>query len=47
MKVSASDLKGPLFQQLVDDMIATMDSAGSFGLAAPKIGEKKARKANP
>jgi peptide deformylase len=37
-KVSALELKMPLVQQLIDDMIATMYAAPGIGLAAPQIG---------
>lgn len=37
-KVSALELKMPLTQQLIDDMIETMHEAPGIGLAAPQIG---------
>jgi len=36
-KVTADDLRDPLFQQLVDDMFETMYAAPGIGLAAPQI----------
>ncbi len=40
-KVSALELKMPLVQQLIDDMIATMYAAPGIGLAAPQVGVGK------
>ncbi len=40
-KISALELKMPLTQQLVDDMLATMYAAPGIGLAAPQIGVGK------
>ncbi len=40
-KVSALDLKSPLTQQLIDDMIKTMYEAPGIGLAAPQVGVSK------
>jgi peptide deformylase len=37
-KVSELELKMPLTQQLIDDMLATMHDAPGIGLAAPQIG---------
>ena len=37
-KVSALELKMPLIQQLIDDMIETMYAAPGIGLAAPQVG---------
>jgi peptide deformylase len=37
-KVSALELKMPLTQQLIDDMIETMHRAPGIGLAAPQVG---------
>ena len=34
-KVRPEELKDPLFQQLIDDMFATMYRAPGIGLAAP------------
>jgi peptide deformylase len=36
-RVSAGELADPLFQQLIDDMFATMYAAPGIGLAAPQI----------
>ena len=40
-KVSALELKMPLLQQLIDDMIVTMYAAPGIGLAAPQVGVGK------
>lgn len=40
-KVSALELKLPLTQQLIDDMIETMYAAPGIGLAAPQVGVSK------
>lgn len=40
-KISALELKMPLTQQLIDDMLATMYAAPGIGLAAPQIGVGK------
>ncbi|MBV8118246.1 MAG: peptide deformylase [Candidatus Eremiobacteraeota bacterium] len=40
-KVSAKELRDPLFQQLIDDMFETMYDAPGVGLAAPQIGISK------
>jgi len=40
-KVSALELKLPLTQQLIDDMIKTMYEAPGIGLAAPQVGVGK------
>lgn len=40
-KVRALELKMPLVQQLIDDMIATMYAAPGIGLAAPQVGVAK------
>ncbi|MDQ6780311.1 MAG: peptide deformylase [Candidatus Eremiobacteraeota bacterium] len=40
-KVSALELRMPLVQQLIDDMIETMYAAPGIGLAAPQIGVSK------
>ena len=40
-KVSALQLKLPLTQQLIDDMIKTMYAAPGIGLAAPQVGVGK------
>lgn len=40
-KVSLLELKMPLAQQLIDDMIETMYAAPGIGLAAPQIGVSK------
>ncbi|MBC5806894.1 MAG: peptide deformylase [Candidatus Eremiobacter antarcticus] len=40
-KMSALELKMPLTQQLIDDMLATMHAAPGIGLAAPQIGVGK------
>src|SRR3569832_1010795 len=37
--VTAADLRDPLFQKLVDDMIDTMHEYHGVGLAAPQIHE--------
>lgn len=37
-KVSELELKMPLTQQLIDDMLATMHEAPGIGLAAPQVG---------
>src|SRR2546428_10362112 len=37
-KVSELELKMPLTQQLIDDMLETMHEAPGIGLAAPQIG---------
>jgi peptide deformylase len=36
-EVHFADIQNPEFQKLIDDMIATMQSAGGVGLAAPQI----------
>ncbi len=36
-KVDPSEIREPLFQQLIDDMFATMYAAPGIGLAAPQI----------
>jgi peptide deformylase len=40
-KVTALELRMPLTQQLVDDMIETMRGAPGIGLAAPQVGQSK------
>ena len=40
-KVSALELRLPLTQQLIDDMIVTMYEAPGIGLAAPQVGVGK------
>ncbi len=40
-KVSDLELKMPLTQQLIDDMLATMYQAPGIGLAAPQVGVGK------
>lgn len=40
-KVAPSEIAEPLFQQLVDDMFATMYAAPGIGLAAPQVGVSK------
>lgn len=40
-KLSAAELKRPLIQQLIDDMIKTMYDAPGIGLAAPQVGVSK------
>ncbi len=40
-KVSALELRMPLTQQLIDDMIETMREAPGIGLAAPQVGVGK------
>lgn len=40
-KVTALELKMPLVQQLIDDMIETMYKAPGIGLAAPQVGVSK------
>lgn len=40
-KVSAGELRAPLTQQLIDDMIKTMYDAPGIGLAAPQVGVGK------
>lgn len=40
-KVSLREITQPLFQQLIDDMIATMHSVDSMGISAPQIGVNK------
>ncbi len=40
-KVRAHELHDPLFQQLIDDMFATMYDAPGIGLAAPQIDVSK------
>jgi peptide deformylase len=40
-KVSANQLRSPLVQQLIDDMIKTMYEAPGIGLAAPQVGVSK------
>ena len=39
--VEKSDLKHPLFQKLIDDMIDTMHEYSGVGLAAPQVHEAK------
>lgn len=36
-KVDSDEIRDPLFQQLIDDMFATMYAAPGIGLAAPQI----------
>lgn len=36
-EVHFADIQNPEFQKLIDDMIATMQSAGGVGLAAPQV----------
>jgi peptide deformylase len=40
-KVDPAEIADPLFQQLLDDMFATMYDAPGIGLAAPQIGISK------
>ncbi|HZO92923.1 MAG TPA: peptide deformylase [Candidatus Baltobacteraceae bacterium] len=40
-KVDPVEIADPMFQQLVDDMFATMYAAPGIGLAAPQIGVSK------
>jgi peptide deformylase len=40
-KVSLAELRAPLMQQLIDDMIKTMYDAPGIGLAAPQVGVGK------
>jgi peptide deformylase len=40
-KVTALELRMPLTQQLIDDMIETMHEAPGIGLAAPQVGISK------
>jgi peptide deformylase len=40
-KVDPAEISDPLFQQLLDDMFATMYDAPGIGLAAPQIGVSK------
>ncbi len=40
-KVDPADIGDPIFQQLLDDMFATMYNAPGIGLAAPQIGISK------
>jgi peptide deformylase len=40
-KVTALELRMPLTQQLIDDMIETMHAAPGIGLAAPQVGISK------
>jgi peptide deformylase len=40
-KVDPSEIADPIFQQLLDDMFATMYEAPGIGLAAPQIGISK------
>lgn len=40
-KVTALELKMPLTQQLIDDMLETMYGAPGIGLAAPQVGVSK------
>jgi peptide deformylase len=40
-KVTALELRMPLTQQLIDDMIETMHAAPGIGLAAPQVGVSK------
>ena len=40
-KVDPSEIADPMFQQLIDDMFATMYHAPGIGLAAPQIGVSK------
>ena len=39
--VEKSDLKNPLFQKLIDDMIDTMHEYSGVGLAAPQVHEPR------
>jgi peptide deformylase len=40
-RVERSEISDPLFQQLLDDMFATMYAAPGIGLAAPQVGVSK------
>jgi peptide deformylase len=40
-KVAAKEIHEPLFQQLIDDMFATMYAAPGVGLAAPQVNVSK------
>ena len=40
-KVDAKEIADPLFQQLIDDMFATMYAAPGVGLAAPQVNVSK------
>lgn len=40
-KVTADDLRDPLFQQLIDDLFETMYEAPGIGLAAPQVAISK------
>ncbi|HLJ74264.1 MAG TPA: peptide deformylase, partial [Thermoanaerobaculia bacterium] len=40
-KVDPDEIRDPMFQQLVDDMFATMYAAPGIGLAAPQIDVSK------
>lgn len=40
-KVHPADISDPLFQQLIDDMFATMYAAPGVGLAAPQVNVSK------
>lgn len=40
-KVTALELRMPLMQQLIDDMVETMYAAPGIGLAAPQVGVAK------
>ena len=40
-KVDPSEIADPIFQQLLDDMFATMYAAPGIGLAAPQVGISK------
>jgi peptide deformylase len=40
-RVDAKELREPLFQQLIDDMFATMYAAPGVGLAAPQVNVSK------
>lgn len=38
-QIEASEIKAPAFQQLIDDMIETMEEYSGIGLAAPQVHE--------
>ena len=40
-KVTSNEISDPLFQQLIDDMFATMYAAPGVGLAAPQVNVSK------
>jgi peptide deformylase len=40
-EISAEEIKSPAFQQLVDDMLATLADAQGAGLAGPQVFESK------